>query len=92
MVEVPVRDDRGAHALFVLLEIRGIRERVVGARRVVLFFEMEAHIKHEDVAVHIDRDHIAAYFFDAAEGNDAHDIFCRRFWIIVGSAACARGQ
>src|SRR3989338_962322 len=85
-----VRNYNGSDTLFILLEIRGIRERVVSTWSVVLFFKMEADIKHEDVVVAVYGDHVAADFFYAAQWYYAHYIFCRRQRIVVFSAFYAR--
>src|SRR3990167_889344 len=75
VVKVSVRDDNGANALPVLLKVRSIRQRVVGTRRILFFFEVETRVHYDNVAIYINSDHIAADLFNAAQWNDAHDIF-----------------
>src|SRR3989338_2524451 len=66
------------------------RYEVVGTRRILFFFEVETRVHYDNVAIYINSDHIAADLFNAAQWNDAHDIFCREFWLIIGAAFSAR--
>ena len=90
MVKVGMRYDDRTDTLAIFFKIRGVRERIIGARYVVFFFEMEARVHHDDVAIDVNGNHVATDFFDTAERDDTYNIFCRLFGIIIGGALNAR--
>src|SRR3989344_2768685 len=83
MVKMGMRDDDRTNALAIFFKIRCVRERVIGARYVVFFFEMEARVHHDNVAVYVTGNHVATDLFNAAQWDDTHDIFGRRFGEII---------
>ena len=74
MVEVAVRDEKPADLVAALFEIAGIGKHIVDAGRIVLRAEAEAAVEDEDIVADLDRSHVAADLFDAAQGHDAHGI------------------
>jgi hypothetical protein len=65
VVEVTVRNEYCAYAIFVVLEVFGVGEEVVDARGLVLGNELKARVKDEDVSSCLKGDHVATHLFNA---------------------------
>src|SRR3989338_2199079 len=87
--EVAVRDEEAPDLSAPLLEVAGVGQDVIDARRLLLA-ELESAVEDEDVGTDLDGRHVAADLLHAAQGNDA-DSVCVRFGYPRGrSAAGAR--
>src|SRR3989344_2934561 len=73
MIKVSVRDEKPAYLVASLFEVAGVRQNVIDARGFV-FLELESCVEDEDIVADLDRGHVAADLFDAAQGDDAYRV------------------
>jgi hypothetical protein len=81
-----VSDKDGADAVFIVFEVRSVREKVVDTGCLFFGYELEAGIKYEDVVVRLKGDHVAADLLDTAEGHNSYNVFGDGCGRIVGAA------
>ena len=75
VIEVTVRDEESSDFFAAFFKVASVGQDVVDAGRLD-FRELEAGVDNKDVARRFNGDHVAAYFFDAAERNNADRIRC----------------
>ena len=96
VVEVAVGDKHRADFVAPILEILGIGQNIIDARRVLLF-KLEAAVDNDNVISQLHHGHVASYLLDAAERDDANiaglkrrDGLLRRGWSLA-RPRCAPG-
>lgn len=77
VVEVAVRYEESAYFIAALLQVAGVGENVIDARRIILG-EGKAAIEYEYIVAEFYGRHVAAYLFHASERDDADGVFARR--------------